>query len=57
LYAGISYRHSRLELSLTATNLFNQADYSYTLFSGLDRFETRYTLRPRMLLLTLSYHY
>lgn len=55
--AGISYRHSRLELSLTATNLFNQADYSYTLYSGLDRFDYRYNLRPRMLLLSLGYHY
>lgn len=54
---GITFKHAQFEFNLSTNNLFNEKSYSYSIFSGLDRFDYEYKLRPRMLLLSVSYNY
>lgn len=54
---GVSYKHRSMELDVSLNNIFNNHKYSYSLYNGLDRFDYVYDLRPRMLMLTMSYRY
>lgn len=54
---GITLKHAQMEYNLSANNLFNQREYSYSTFTGLDRFDYVYHLRPRMLMFSVSFKY
>lgn len=54
---GITYKHSNMEFNLSANNLFNERNYSYSIYNGLDRFDYVYNLRPQMLMASISFRY
>lgn len=55
--ASISYKSNGFEFNLSANNIFNQENYSYSIFTGLDNFSYVYNLRPRMLMASISFRY
>lgn len=60
LLADVSVRWiigNRWEVTGTATNVFNQSSYSYTLFDGLSSITYRYAIRPRNLLLGATWKF
>jgi hypothetical protein len=54
---GISYKLKQIELLLNWNNIFNQNEYAYTSYTGLDTYEYSIRLRPRNLLLTATFRY
>ncbi len=54
---GITFKHAQFEFNVSTNNLFNEKSYTYSAFNGLNRFDYEYKLRPRMLLLSVSYRY
>lgn len=60
LLADVSVRWEigkRWEVSGSATNVFDQSRYSYTLFDGLSSATCRYAIRPRNLLLGATWKF
>lgn len=55
--AGARYSLGKFDIELTAKNLSNMKEYSYTLYRSLDIVSYRYTLRPLELLLSLRYNF
>lgn len=53
----LSYRNNQIEVTLSANNLFNKKSYAYSIYNGIDKFDYSYQLRPRMLMMSLSYKY
>ena len=49
------YKWKKIRLTGEVRNILNQKSYSYTVFSGLDRFTYDYRLRGRELILSLEY--
>lgn len=54
---AIAYRAKQWELSFAANNLFNKKSYAYSIYNGIDKFDYNYMLRPRSLMMTVSYKY
>ncbi|MDE6342587.1 MAG: carboxypeptidase-like regulatory domain-containing protein [Muribaculaceae bacterium] len=54
--AKVVYKIKKMRLTGEVRNILNQRNYSYTLFSGLDRFTYDYRLRGREFILSLEYH-
>lgn len=54
---GITYKQRLMDFELSWNNIFNQKTYRYSTFNDLDRFDYVYSLRPAMLLLTVSFKY
>ncbi|MDE5850110.1 MAG: TonB-dependent receptor [Muribaculaceae bacterium] len=54
--AKASYKWKKIRLTGELRNILNQKSYSYTVFSGLDRFSYDYRLRRREFILSLEYH-
>lgn len=54
---GITFKYAQMEFNLSANNLFNERHYSYSIYNGLDRFDYMYNIRPRAIMLTVSYRY
>lgn len=54
---SVTYKHRLMEIDLSANNLFNQDNYSYSTFNGLDRFDYVYKLQPRMVMVTVSHKF
>ena len=50
------YKWKKIRLTGEIRNILNQKSYSYTVFSGLDRFSYDYRLRGREFILSLEYH-
>lgn len=49
LNAGVSYKIKKIEFMLEYNNIFNNNNYSYLLYNGLDTYLYRYKLRPSMI--------
>ena len=49
------YKWKKIRLTGEVRNILNQKSYSYTVFSGLDRFSYDYRLRGREFILSLEY--
>ncbi len=54
---GITFKYAQMGFNLSANNLFNERHYSYSIYNGLDRFDYMYNIRPRAIMLTVSYRY
>ena len=54
---GVTYKHGQMEYNLSGHNLFNERSYSYSSYNGLDRFDYEYELRPRMVMVNVSFKY
>ncbi|MDE6785491.1 MAG: hypothetical protein K2J46_00420, partial [Muribaculaceae bacterium] len=50
------YKWKKVRFTGEVRNILNQKSYSYTVFSGLDRFTYDYRLRGREFILSLEYH-
>ena len=50
------YKWKKIRFTGELRNILNQKSYSYTVFSGLDRFSYDYRLRGREFILSLEYH-
>ena len=46
-----------VQLELTADNLLNTKEYSLRSYSGINQIDELYSLRPRQLMLKLSFQY
>lgn len=54
---GISYKFKQLECAINYNNIFNQKDYSYVSYSGLDTYRYSYKLRPAEIVINISFRY
>ncbi|MDR3061168.1 MAG: carboxypeptidase-like regulatory domain-containing protein [Dysgonamonadaceae bacterium] len=54
---GVKYQLKSVEFSFDYTNIFNQKEYSYTSFDGVNTYSTKYNLRPANFLLGMSFKY
>lgn len=54
---GISYKFKQLECTLNYNNIFNQKEYSYVSYSGLDTYRYSYKLRPAEIVMNISFRY
>jgi outer membrane receptor protein involved in Fe transport len=54
---GISYSYKQLEFTFDWNNIFNEKDYSYVIYSGLDSYSYNYKLRPESLFVTIKFKY
>ncbi len=48
---------NRWELNLSAKNIFNQKDYSYSIYNELTRVDKEYAIRPRTLLTSIFFRF
>ncbi len=55
LDASASYTHKSWRFGVQMNNFLNSRHYAYTLFTGLNNFSYDYHLRPRELILTLTF--
>lgn len=53
--AGITYKFSKFKFNLNLRNILNCKNYSYTLFSGLDKFTYNYSLRGREIIAAVDF--
>lgn len=51
-----AYKFKRMRYTCEIRNILNKKNYTYTIFSALDRFTYNYHLRGRELILSLEYH-
>ena len=51
------YRFKQFDFTATASNLFNQSLYSYTIYGDLSGTETEYNIRPRNILIGLTWYF
>ena len=54
---GISYSYKQLEFTFDWNNIFNEKEYSYVRYSGLDSYSYNYKLRPTSLFATITFKY
>jgi hypothetical protein len=54
---GIKYQLKSMEFSFDYTNIFNQKEYGYTSFNGVNTYSTKYNLRPANFLFSMSFKY
>ena len=52
---GMSYKFSYYRIGINLNNILNTRHYSYTIFSGINKFNYDYSLRGREILLSLSF--
>ncbi|MDE7419210.1 MAG: carboxypeptidase-like regulatory domain-containing protein [Muribaculaceae bacterium] len=52
----MAYKFKKMRLSCDLSNILNRKSYSYTIFSGIDRFSYNYHLRGREIIVSLEYH-
>ena len=55
LDVGVSYKFSYFRIGADLNNILNTRHYSYTIFSGINRFSYDYTLRGREFLISFSF--
>ena len=53
--AGAVYKHNTWRFGMKVRNILNNKSFSYTVFSGLDRFSYSYALRGRELLFSITF--
>ena len=54
LDCGVSYKFSYYRIGIDLNNLLNTSHYSYTVFSGINKFSYDYSLRGREILISFS---
>lgn len=52
---GMSYKFAYFRIGIDMNNILNTKHYSYTVFSGINKFSYDYTLRGREILLSFSF--
>ncbi len=52
----MAYKLKQMRLSCDLCNILNRKNYSYSIFSGIDRFTYNYHLRRRELIMSIEYH-
>lgn len=54
---GSKYKYNKFHFTLDIDNIFNQHNYSYAIFNGLNLYEMKYSLRGISFKLGVSYYF
>ncbi len=54
---GITYKFDKMDVELNCNNIFNERSYSYSIVSDLDTYFYQYRIRPRSVILIVSFRF